>query len=94
MTPGAKYFKGRLYDGSGMCPWVVWDGVRAYENEPPPSLLVAEKLIAQIRSLRAGSETITTLLKNSDGVVLWARDHRTYRAIVENIQRQSDGWLS
>jgi hypothetical protein len=100
MTPGSKYLKGRAYDGDRMCPWVIWDGVRAYRNSPPPGLLQTENLngrivIAQIKSRTAGIETIDAILKaGAESVVLWARDHKTYRAIVQNVKRQSDGWLT
>ena len=33
--PGNKYFKGRCIQGQQVLHYVVWDGVRNYENAPP-----------------------------------------------------------
>jgi hypothetical protein len=82
-----------------MFPYVVWDGRSGYKSHPPPNLLLAEKLtgrvcIAQIRNSKVGAETVTALLESCDSIILWARDTGVYRAIVENIKKQSDGWLS
>jgi hypothetical protein len=99
MKPGQKYFKGRVYERERMVPYVVWDGVRDYESAPPPGLMLAENLtgrvvIAQVRNRAVGTETIRALLKDCDSAILWARNNGVYRAIVENITRQSHGWLS
>jgi hypothetical protein len=97
-VPEPKYHKSRVYTQGRMCPVVVWDGVHGYENIPPPALLIAENLmgrigIAQIRNRKAGIDTILALLKETDSVIIWARDHATYRSIVTNIERQSHGRL-
>jgi hypothetical protein len=97
-VPGHKYFKGRVIAGKRVHHYVVWDGLNNYESAPPPNLLLVEKLagrvvIAQIRNGKAGRETITALLMSCDSVVLWARDTAVYRAIVQNLTQQSDGWL-
>jgi hypothetical protein len=94
-----KYFKGRVYAGEQVSHFVVWDGRSGYKSHPPPNLLLAEKLtgrvcIAQIRNRTVGAETVTALLEDCDSVVLWTRNTTVYRAIVENIKRQADGWLS
>jgi hypothetical protein len=34
-SPGEKYFKGRLCKGPEAHHYVVWDGVRDYQNKPP-----------------------------------------------------------
>jgi hypothetical protein len=93
------YFKGRVYVGKRMFPYVVWDGVDGYQSAPPPALLVAENLtgrtcVAQIRNSKVGTETVTALLESCDSLILWTRNTAVYRSIVENIKRQSDGWLS
>jgi hypothetical protein len=93
------YFKGRVLAGERASHFVVWDGRSGYKSHPPPNLLVVENLtgrtcIAQIRNRSVGTETITTLLQGCDSVILWARDTGVYRAIVENIKKQSDGWLT
>jgi hypothetical protein len=100
-TPTAPrlYFKGRVYVGKRMFPYVVWDGVDKYASPPPPNLLVVEKLtgttlIAQVRNPKVGTETVRALLEGGDSLILWARNTAVYRSIVENIKRQSDGWLS
>jgi len=43
-APGKKYYKGRLYQHGRMFPYVVWDGVHAYENIPPPELFKSAEL--------------------------------------------------
>jgi hypothetical protein len=93
------YFKGRVYAGDRMFPYVVWDGRSGYKSHPPPNLLVVENLtgrtcIAQIRNRSVGVETVTALLESCDSVILWTRNTAVYRSIVENIKRQADGWLS
>jgi hypothetical protein len=82
-----------------MVPFVVWDGRCDYESHPPPNLLLAENVtgqicIMQVRHHTVGTETIKALLESCDSVILWARDTSIYRTIVENIKRQSAGWLS
>jgi hypothetical protein len=82
-----------------MSPYVVCDGLSDYKSCPPPNLLLAENLtgrvcIAQVRNPKLGTETVTDLLQSCDSVILWTRDTETYRAIVENIKRQADGWLT
>lgn len=92
------YFKGRVLAGERASHFVVWDGRSGYKSHPPPNLLLAESLtgrvcIAQIRNRSAGAETVTALLESCDSVILWARDTGVYRAIVENLIRQSRGRL-
>jgi hypothetical protein len=82
-----------------MSPYVVWDGLSDYKSHPPPNLLLAENLtgrvcIAQVRHPTVGTETIKALLLSCDSVILWARNTAVYRAIVENLLRQSHGWLT
>jgi hypothetical protein len=100
-TPTAPhlYCKGRVYVGKRMLPFVIWDGRRDYESHPPPNLLLAENLtgrvyIAQVRNPKVGTETLAALLEGCDSVILWARNTAVYRAVVKNINKQSDGWLS
>jgi hypothetical protein len=82
-----------------MSPFVVWDGRGAYKSEPPANLILAENLtgrvcIVQVRNPKLGTETVTDLLQSCDSLILWARNTAVYRAIVENIKRQADGWLT
>ena len=98
-TGGHLYFKGRVYVGERMFPYVVWDGRSGYKSHPPPNLLLAENLtgrvcIAQVRHHTIGTETINALLESCDSVILWAHNTAVYRSIVGNIKRQADGWLS
>ena len=96
---GQRYFKGRVLAGERASHFVVWNGLLDYASPPPPILLVAENLtgrtcVAQIRNSKVGTETVTALLESCDSLILWTRNTAVYRAIVENIKRQSDGWLS
>jgi hypothetical protein len=65
---GAKYFKGRLYEGSRMMPYVVWDGEKEYRSEPPVErLMVVERLggqllVAQINNKRLNRGHLVKML--------------------------------
>ena len=70
-----------------------------YENEPSQELiaLFADAAgpsgtvgIVQIRNRKAGRKLIDFLDGAFDHFIIWARDHRTYRAIVDNLEAQSD----
>jgi hypothetical protein len=93
---GRKYYKGRLYQDGKTFPYVVWDGVRSYENHPPIELFAAELCGPEIAIMQIGKkprnirEVLTTLIETADSVVLWARDHTTYRAIVDEMKAQAD----
>jgi hypothetical protein len=94
-----KYFKGRVLAGERAFHFVVWNGLRDYASPPPPNLLVVENLtgttlIAQVRNPKVGTEVVKTLLEGCDSLILWTLNAAVYRAIVENIKRQADGWLS
>jgi hypothetical protein len=45
---GQKYYKGRILCGQRMFPFAVWDGVKDYQSNPPPELLVVEKLDGKV----------------------------------------------
>jgi hypothetical protein len=99
-APGKKYFKGRIYRRGKVHPFVVWDGMRDYENEPPPHLFIAEGLrgrigIKQLRKKpRSTLETIVLLAGSFDSIVLWTRDHALYRTIVDEVTAQSNVWMN
>ena len=99
--PGKKLFKGRIIHPAThrVVHYVVWDGVHDYENEPSQELiaLFADAAgpsgtvgIVQIRNRKAGRKLIDFLDGAFDHFIIWARDHRTYRAIVDNLEAQSD----
>jgi hypothetical protein len=91
-----KYFKGRLYWRGKMYPYVVWDGVRSYKSTPPPELADAEQLYGKLIIAQLGKkpsnvrQLLSTLIETSDSIILWARDHTTYRAIVAEAKAFSD----
>jgi hypothetical protein len=97
--PGEKYFKGRVYRNGKMIPYVVWDGVRGYENTPPPTLLIAEQLTGNIGIVQIGKkannihETTDVLTAAFDSLVLWTRDHEVYRWIVDKMMARSSMWM-
>jgi hypothetical protein len=94
MNAGEKYYKSRLRDLDGR--WhriVVWDGVCDYENEPPLELMVYEKLggklgIVQINPNMevSNKDALLEIIEAFDNVVLWARDHATYRILVDSFE--------
>jgi hypothetical protein len=97
------YFKGRIYHGAEVHHYVVWDGVRDYQSLPPVAGVLATEFpagtgtvyIAQIgkpgRSVRTALLGLIATGSNTH-VILWARDHRTYRDIVKEMER-GDAWL-
>jgi hypothetical protein len=93
-----KYFKGRVYAGERMQPYVVWDGWRDYRNHPPPQLMDAEGLtgkviVAQVHDPSVGVEFVSDALRSCDSLVVWARDHEVYQSIVKNLREQSHATL-
>jgi hypothetical protein len=92
--PGSKYFKGRLVCGERVFHYVIWDGVHNYENPPPlQALVLAEKMgpLVYVRVDEDAVEDIQELIDaprsypEMNGVVVWTRDHRTYRLIVHQL---------
>jgi hypothetical protein len=74
---------------------VVWDGVRDYRNMPPPGVMVLEFPpgpgdihIVQIGKPPTNIRQILDALtgERSVYVILWARDHRIYRAIIDELE--------
>ena len=95
--PGEKYFKGRVYNGSEVHHYVVWDGIHDYQNMPPVAGVMMMEFppgrgdihIVQIGKPGAGVQpTLNALMALGPDVhmILWARDHRTYRAIVKELE--------
>ena len=75
---------------------MVWDGVCDYRNMPPPGVMVVEFppgpgniYIAQIGRPPANIHQVLDVLTGEWGthVILWARDHQTYRTIVDELER-------
>jgi DNA-directed RNA polymerase subunit K/omega len=64
---------------------------------PHPSYLQALSYAARTLQLRRYAkpshntrETLTALVEIADSVILWARDHPTYRAIIDEMEAQAD----
>jgi hypothetical protein len=69
--------------------------VRNYENEPPlETWSITGKIgVIQVCNRKAGRKLLEFLDDRFDHFILWARDHDTYRAIVDNIEAHSDARL-
>jgi hypothetical protein len=102
--PGSKYFKGRAILGERVLRSVVWDGVRDYQNAPPlQALAIAEKMRGVQLHLQVDEdavEDIEVLIRaplvdpQVGGLVVWTRDHRTYRLIVQRLTKPPQAWLT
>jgi hypothetical protein len=102
--PGSKYFKGRVVYGNRVLRYVVWDGVRNYENAPPLQALAAlEKMPGLQLNLRVDETAVEDIeylitapmdgCPDCGGLVVWTRDHRTYRLIVQRMAQSPQTWL-
>jgi hypothetical protein len=104
--PGDKYFKGRVIGGERVFHYIVWDGVRDYENQPPlRNLAVVEKTgkliyvrvdetaVEDIEDINALIRSPMQFCPDVGGLVVWTRDHRTYRLIVQYVSKHHR-WLS
>jgi hypothetical protein len=101
--PGTKYFKGRIVCGDTVSHLIIWDGVRDYQNGlpavgammvlPPGDVIIAhinkqraETPITKLfQQLRAASPTTSPNVH----VILCARDHTTYRRLVNAFESSS-----
>jgi hypothetical protein len=102
--PGNKYFKGRVIRGQRVLHYVVWDGIRNYENAPPlQAIKAAEKMQGKQLHLRVDKNAVEDIeyliaapLQHPEvgGLVVWARDHKTYRAIVQQLTQPGCIWLT
>jgi hypothetical protein len=101
--PGTQYFKGRILFPDKTVRFVVWDGVKDYENLPPPELAAVifkgpkgpgesrNVAILQVNEERFNERTIHAAAKSTDGLILWARDHKLYRRMVKQMSKAP--WL-
>jgi hypothetical protein len=94
--PGAKYFKGRIIRGTRVLLYVVWDGVENYRNAPPlQAIALMEKMPGVQLHLKVDEEALEDIeyliaapmdgCPEVGGLVVWTRDHRTYRLIVQRM---------
>jgi hypothetical protein len=100
---GDRYFQGRVIRGQQVLRFVVWDGVRNYKNAPPLlAIKVAEKMQGTQLNPRVDEnavEDIEVLIAaplecpNVGGLVIWTRNHQTYRSIVRQLTRPGCTWL-
>jgi hypothetical protein len=96
--PGAKYFKGRLIRGERVLHYVVWDGGHGYKNAPPLQALALAEKMRGLLYVQVGEDAIEDIHEIIDapcrscpevgGLVVWTRDHRTYRLIVRRLTEQ------
>lgn len=57
--PGKKYFRGRVIRGEQVLRYVVWDGIRNYENAPPLQAIKAlEKMEGTQLHLRVDENAV------------------------------------
>ena len=104
--PGSKYFKGRIYQGKRVLHYIIWDGVRDYRNEPPLKIIAAQfegtalhvkvdaQAIEDIDDLHALLAAPLDGCPDCGALVMWARDHRTYRRIVQHLTDPDRIWLT
>jgi hypothetical protein len=93
---GDRYFVVGLYRGGQRVPVMVWNGVKDYANDVPNGLvgLVASQSTGKIGIVQVGKpvgvkgrsirKTVDAL--SFGGVILWARNQKTYRSIVEEFR--------
>src|SRR5262245_17654368 len=97
MKPGSKYFKGRIFAGERVLHYIIWDGVRDYQNEPPlkgiaaqfPGVALHVKVdadaVEDIEDLHVLLSSPIDACPDCGSLVMWARDHWTYRLIVQHL---------
>jgi hypothetical protein len=94
---GSKYFKGRIIRGERVLHYVVWDGVRDYENAPPLDAIArAEQMPGTQLHVKVDASAVEDIHElitapfegcpECGGLVVWARDHRTYRRLVRVLE--------
>jgi hypothetical protein len=93
-----KYLRGALIKGRDYVRFVMWDGIRNYENEPPISALCAaeqldREMLLVVKIDHAQGQSVLDAVEGAAGctndLVVWARDHRTYRFAVDEWSRGS-----
>jgi hypothetical protein len=63
---------------------------------PPPGLMVKERLngavfVAQVHNPGCDRRFVNQIIEDgADSLIIWARDNNVYRAIVKNLEEQSD----
>jgi hypothetical protein len=100
----SRYFKGRVICGQQVLRYVVWDGIRNYENAPPLQAIKAlEKMQGTQVHVRVGADAVEDIevliaapLEHPDvgGLVVWTRDHKTYRSILRRLTQPGHIWLT
>jgi hypothetical protein len=103
-SPGDKYFKGRVIQGQQVLRYVVWNGIRNYQNAPPLDAIKASENMqgtqVHVRVDGNAVEDIEVLIAaplqhpNVGGLVVWARDHQTYLSIVQRLTQPGCTWLT
>jgi hypothetical protein len=100
--PGSKYFKGRLVGRERVLQYVIWDGVRDFQNVPPQALALTEKMQGLQLYVQVDADSVDDIREvivgpyracpEAGGLVVWTRDHRTYRRIVRRLMGDA-AWL-
>jgi hypothetical protein len=76
--------------------YVVWDGVRNYEQAPPLGVIaLAEKMPGLQLYVKVGEDAVEDVHQiiagplhacpEVGGLVVWAQDHRTYQLITQRL---------
>jgi len=97
--PGSKYFKGRVIHDERVLRFFVWDGVRNYENAPPlQTIALVEKTTGLQLHVKVDEDAVEDIHQIIAGpcrdcpevgsLVVWTRDHRTYRLIVQRLAQE------
>lgn|SRR5262249_2647275 len=94
--PGSKYFTGRIICGERVLRYFIWDGVRDYENAPPlQTIALVEKTTGLQLHVKVDEDAVEDIYEivaspcqscpEVGSLVVWTRDHRTYRLIVHQL---------
>jgi hypothetical protein len=100
---GAKYFKGRVIRGERTVQYIVWDGVKRYRNVPPLDRIAeVEKMEGEQLRLQVDDTAVEDIYEliaapldwpEVGGLVVWAKDHRTYLLILQRLSRPDRIWM-
>jgi hypothetical protein len=85
-----------------MLPYVIWDGLHDYENVPPLQIIaLREKMQGLQLYVQVGADSVKDIHEviacpyracpEAGGLVIWTRDHQTYRRIVRRLMRMACG---
>jgi len=90
-----RFYSFRVGRGGKWKNIAVWNGKYNYKSLPPPELMEhlggGKVHIAQVRNddARVALKMIDELLPETDVIILWARNAKVYRALVDGLKATS-----